>query len=84
MIDTTETDELLAITVKEFWFKDKLTLAEMDSVVYNLQQPINDKLIDISTRLRLTNGAINKTRKNIDKLRKRLKDDKGDKNGRKS
>jgi hypothetical protein len=84
MIDTKETDALLAITVKEFWFKDKLTLAEMDSVVYNLQQSINDKLMDISTRLRLTNGAINKTRKNIDKLRKRLKDDKGDKNGRKS
>jgi hypothetical protein len=54
MIDTKDTDRLLALNVRMLSYDGKVKPAEIASVETNLHRPINEQLMGIDTKMRLT------------------------------
>ena len=75
MLDTADTDRMLAYNVRTLAEEGKLTTSEVANVESKLRQPIDEWLMDINTKLRLTKGALQKTNKKLRDFYKKLKDD---------
>jgi hypothetical protein len=54
MIDTKDTDRLLTLNVRMLSYDGKITPEEIASVETNLHRPINEQLMGIDTKMRLT------------------------------